>query len=108
MEKWIAAFLQVSSAGLFISVGAVGDEGAAILLLVPAVASGVSGLLLWARGSTRSAAPPPVEPRRPAELPTPRIEELLLSLQDDVAQLREEHRFHQELFSTPRTKVEPR
>lgn len=105
MEKWIAAFLQASSAVLFIIMGAI-NEGEAVVLAVPALASGISGLLLWGRAVRREAELPP-EPRKPAELPpttmpTARVEEMLESLQNEVAQLREEQRFHQELYSGQR------
>lgn len=105
MEKWIAAFLQASSAVLFIMVGTIGDEES-VVLAVPALASGISGLLLWARAVKRETALPP-EPRKPAELPpttmlTARVEEMLESLQNEVAQLRDEQRFHQELYSGQR------
>jgi hypothetical protein len=96
MEKWIAAFLQLMAALLFFVMGAEGDE--ALLLIIPAVASGVSGLLLWNRGRTAPALAAPKEEPRPIEAKVDRIEDTLTALQGEIAQLREDRDFYRELY----------
>ena len=96
MERWIAAFLQLMAAALFIFIGAEGDE--AFLLAIPAFAAGVSGLLLWSR---RQNAPPalaaPAE-RSSIEGKVDRIEDTLGALQSEIARLREDREFYRALY----------
>ena len=97
MEKWIAGFLQAGGAFMFFAAGAVGNDG--ILLLAPALISGVSGLLLWSRVPS---APPAVAPReepRQLEAKVDRIEDTLGSLQAEIAHLRDDREFFSELYS---------
>lgn len=97
MEKWIAAFLQLSAALMFFVAGAVDDV--AILLLLPGVIAGVSGLLLWNRDRT---APPAIAPReepRPLAAKVDRIEDTLLALQAEISRMREDREFFSELYS---------
>ena len=100
MDKWIAGFLQAGGAVLFFVAGAIGDE-ASLLLLAPAVASSVSGMLLW--GRDRSAAQPPVvaprEAPRSIEGKVDRIEDTLVALQRELSDLREDRDFFRDLYA---------
>lgn len=104
MEKWIAGFLQASSAFMFFAAGAFGHE--AVLLLGPAAVSGISGLLLWNR--TRKEAPvlPPTREPRPLEAKVDRIEDTLAVLQSEIAHLREDREFFRELYVEQRIRPE--
>lgn len=105
MEKWIAGFLQAGSAFMFFATGAIGED--ALLLLLPAVVSGVSGLLLWNRDRQQAAALPPA-PReaRPLEAKVDRIEDTLAVLQGEIAHLREDREFFRELYLEQRIRPE--
>jgi len=84
---------------MFFAAGAF--DGDAILLLAPAVVSGVSGLLLWSRGNRQG-----VQPAEPPRLPDPRldqVQETLAALQDDIAHLREDREFMRNLYAGSKT-----
>jgi hypothetical protein len=100
MERWIAGFLQLMAAILFFVMGAEGDD--AFLLVIPAVVSGVSGLLLWNRARREEPViPPSPAPRALEGSKVDRIEDALTALQADVAQLREDREFYRELYADP-------
>ena len=93
----IAAFLQAGSAFMFFAVGAFGP-GDAVLLLAPATASGIAGLMLWGRAVKSE----PKERKEPPAIQgqSPRLEEILAGLQEDVAQLREDREFYRALYGS--------
>jgi hypothetical protein len=93
MEKWIAAGLQAGGAFLFAMAGGASE----VVLLLPAAASGIAGLVLWGRASRPVLPPPPPAPALEAQVK--RVEDLLLDLHADVAQLREDREFFRELYS---------
>ena len=104
MDKPIAAFLQAGAAVMFAIIGA--TDGDAILLVVPAVASGVAGLMLWGRAAREGALPRKEPPALKSE--SARMEEMLTSLQEDVAQLRQDREFYRELYAKdPRDALPP-
>jgi hypothetical protein len=94
MDKPIGAFLQAGAAFMFYAAGAFGGD--AMLLLVPAAASGVAGLLLWARGS--KTALPPGEQSVLLERQMGQVQESLESLHKDVQHLREDRDFFEKLY----------
>ena len=109
----VAAFLQASSASMIFAVGAIGP-GYVALLIPPAIASGIAGLMLWgraAKGESKGRKEPPA-----LEARSSRVEEILVGLQEDVAQLREDREFYRALYagdaaerSLPtRRQIEPR
>ena len=89
---------------MFFAAGAIGEE--AILLLAPAVASGVSGLLLWSRAGREPPALPPARDARPIEAKVDRIEDTLVVLQTEIAHLREDREFFRELYVEQRIRPE--
>jgi hypothetical protein len=96
MEKSISVFLQASSAFMFFSAGAFGGD--AILLLAPAIVSGVAGVALWGRAA--SGVTLGRKESRPALEPAPtQVMEALSALQDEVAQLRQDREFYRELYA---------
>ena len=104
MERWIAGFLQLMAAILFIVVGSEGDD--AFLLLIPAVISGVSGLLLWNRGRRAQPVLPPKPEPRALEAKVDRIEDVLSALQADITLLREDREVFRELYADPAQRPE--
>jgi hypothetical protein len=102
MDRWIAGFLQLSAGVLTFMGGALSATTDDVfgLLLLPAAGLGAAGLALWARGArsapavSKAAPPPPaIEPDRA------KLEEMLASLQADVAALRDEREFLHELYA---------
>jgi hypothetical protein len=95
MEKPIAAFLQAGAGFMLYAAGAFGGD--AVLLIAPALASGAAGLWLWGR-SART-----VLPGRTSQTVLSATDQdpdaALRSLQEEVAQLREDRAFYQELYS---------
>ena len=95
MEKPIAAFLQAGAAYMFFAAGAYGGD--ATLLIAPAIVSGVAGLVLWgraARQSERLLSGPAQPDARGAQ-----VQEAIVSLQNDLSQLREDRDFMRELYA---------
>jgi len=99
MDRGIAIFLQVSAAIMLGTLGSVvvHHDTVAVLLLVGGVGFGSAGLILWGRAArlsvTAKQAPRTLDP------PSTRLEEALIALQQDVAQLREDRDFYQRLYS---------
>lgn len=94
MDKWIAGFLQVGAATLFVFAGTL----EAVPLLFPAAAAQLAGLALWGRHrASGPELPKPAEPALDARLA--RIEEVLGSVQTDTEQLREGRDFMEELYA---------
>ena len=94
MEKPISILLQAGAALMFVHAGTGGN---AVLLVGPAIVSGIAGLMLW----TRSMGGGVVGGRHsPATLEggTARVEELRAGLQEDVSDLREDRDFYRELY----------
>lgn len=110
MEKWIAALLQVGGAALFFMAGAISDEES-LLVMIPAAASSVSGMLLWGRaqlsGRSTPMALPAADPPRPLEIKVDRIEDTLSAVQRELIELREDREFMRELYAgeEPRRQV---
>ena len=102
LEKVIAAFLQAGAGVLFIAAGALTpqDDVFLVLLGLPAIASGIGGLLLWGRAQKEGAPPAPLPPAtEDINAKLRQTHELLASLQDEVGRLQEDKRFFQELYS---------
>ena len=102
MEKWIAAFLQAGGAALFFTAGLISDE-VSLLVLVPAAASSISGMLLWGRAQLSRPPTPvplaPANPARPLESKVDRIEDTLSAVQRELIELREDREFMRELYA---------
>lgn len=93
INRLIGLVLQVMGAVLFVMAGAEWPP-----MIIPAAISSLSGLALWARRG--AAAPPPLPPPDPAlEERLARIEERLISVQDDTQRLREGREFMDELYA---------
>lgn len=109
MDKWIAGFLQAGAAVLlFVGGGqfAAVDDVYAIVLGLPAVASGIAGLLLWGRSERASLSAK--EETITLQGQVARVEELAASLNEDVIQLREDREFFRKLYAehTDRPQIE--
>jgi hypothetical protein len=99
LEKTIAISLQAAAGVLFVAAGAGArvDDVQLFLFGIPAIASGIGGLMLWGR-----AAVAPVAPVK--EIPSPateimQLQETLSSLQNEVMQVRQDREFFQELYA---------
>jgi len=80
---------------MFFAAGFFGGD--AVLLIAPAVVSGVAGLTLWGRANRQTAQPAVI-----AAVPDPRldqVQETLASLQSDITHLREDREFMRNLYA---------
>ncbi|HEX6926722.1 MAG TPA: hypothetical protein VF167_14975 [Longimicrobiaceae bacterium] len=92
MNKWIALVLQVLAAFLFIGAGAEEE-----ILVIPAAITQVASLILLSqRPNRRRALPEPQEEALVQRLA--RMEEVLIGVQADVANLRDGREFMEELY----------
>jgi hypothetical protein len=94
MDKPIGGFLQASAAFMFFAAGAFGGD--AVLLLLPAAISGIAGLHLWSRGA--KPALPPTDPPASLERQVTEVQSSLVSLHEEVRQLREGRDFYEQLY----------
>ena len=94
MDKPIGGFLQASAAFMFFAAGAFGGD--AVLLLLPAAISGIAGLHLWSRGAR--PALPPKDPPASLERQVTEVQSSLVSLHEEVRQLREGREFYEQLY----------
>ena len=96
MDKWYlrtgGVLLQVCAAIGFILAGE--SDGASLIFAVPL---SVTSLLVFARGSSSTPEPPAPPPATYA--PQPRLEEMIIALQEDVSRLREDREFYRELYA---------
>lgn len=99
MDKWKSLYLKTSgfglqAAALFAAFFAMDTDGGSLLLAVPLA---IASLLIYGRGARATPDPvPPVTPPRREE--QPRLEEMILTLQEDVNRLREDREFFRELY----------
>ena len=94
MERPIAAFLQAGAGVMLYAAGLFGGD--AVLLVAPALASGAAGLWLWGKAATARIAKHEQAPSLHAA--DRQAADVLLSVQEDVARLREDRSFFQQLY----------